>query len=65
MATRDDLLNEIDFSPPSAYEAVTRQMVLGLRDDVAEIKNRVNSLFWLIAGTVVLNVLLRLFGVGE
>lgn len=62
---RDEIRDDLGIAPPSAYEAVTRQMVHSVRDDVAEIKNRVNSLFWLMAGTVAVDVVLRLAGVGK
>ena len=53
----------ISLDPASAFEAVTRQMVDGLRDDVAEIKGRLDGLLWLLAGAIALDVMLRLGGV--
>jgi len=38
-------------------------MVDGLRDDVAEIKGRLDGLLWLMAGAIALDVMLRLGGV--
>jgi hypothetical protein len=54
----------IDLEPASAYEAVTRQMVEGLRDELREIKSRINGLLFIMVGTVVTEVTLRLAGVG-
>jgi len=54
----------VEFGPTSAYEAVTRSMVNGLAEDVKEIRNRINGLFWLIAGTVTIDLLLRVTGFG-
>ena len=54
----------IDLEPASAYEAVTRQMVEGLRDELREIRSRINGLLFIMVGTVVTEVTLRLAGVG-
>lgn len=53
----------IDMEPASAYEAVTRQMVEGVRDELREIRGRINSLIFLLVGTMIGEVLLRLAGV--
>jgi hypothetical protein len=53
----------VELRPSSAYEAVTRQMVEGLTDELREIKGRVNGLLWMVAGAIVLDVVLRLAGV--
>jgi hypothetical protein len=50
---------------PSPYEAITRQMVESLSGDVKEIRNRINGLFWLIAGTVIVEILTRLAGLSS
>jgi hypothetical protein len=52
------------FQPASAYEVVTRGMVNGLAEDVKEIRDRINGLFWLIAGAVVVDLLMRVTGLG-
>ena len=54
----------IDLEPASAYEAVTRQMVEGLRDELREIRSRINGLLFIMVGTVVTEVTLRIAGVG-
>lgn len=53
-----------DVKPPSAYEAVTRQMVEALAEDLKEIKGRLNGLLWMVAGAIVLDVVLRLASAG-
>ncbi|MEO8288597.1 MAG: hypothetical protein ABI670_19430 [Chloroflexota bacterium] len=50
----------IDDRPRSVYEIVTRQMLEELKVDVGEVKGRVNTLLWLVAGGVVLDMVLRL-----
>jgi hypothetical protein len=41
---------------------VTRQMLEDMRGDLAEVKGRVNTLLWLVAGAVLLDWLTRLVG---
>jgi hypothetical protein len=55
----------ISLEPSSAYEAVTRQMVLGLTEDLREIKSRLNGLLFMVAGSLLLEVALRLAGVSR
>ena len=50
----------IDLRPASAYEAVTRQMVETLTDELREIKLRLNNLIFMLAGAIVLDVMIRL-----
>jgi hypothetical protein len=52
--------NRLDESPRSVYEIVTRQMLEGLRDDLSEVKGRVNALLWLLAGTILAEFVMRL-----
>ncbi len=51
-------------APRSTYEAVTRQMVRSLRGEVRDIKHRINQLITLIIAAILLEVLMRLIGVG-
>lgn len=53
----------VELRPASAYEAVTRQMVESLRDELRDIKGRLDGLLFLVAGTVVLDVVLRVSGI--
>ncbi len=57
-------LDSLDLTPKSAHEAITRQMVVDLAADLGEIKGRVNAILWLVAGAVLVDVAMRLAGVG-
>jgi hypothetical protein len=50
----------LDEKPHSVYEIVTRQMLADLREDVAEVKGRVNALLWLLAGAIFVEFVSRL-----
>jgi hypothetical protein len=52
----------IDDRPHSVYEIVTRQMLEELKEDVSEIKGRINTLLWLVAGAVLVELVMRLLG---
>jgi hypothetical protein len=52
----------LDLAPSSTYEALTRQMVEHVAEDLAAIRQRVDALFYLIISSVVVDVLLRLAG---
>ncbi|HEY8447213.1 MAG TPA: hypothetical protein VIL01_08905 [Thermomicrobiales bacterium] len=55
----------VDLKPPSAYEAVTRQMVESLEEELREIKGRLNGLLWMVASAIVLDIAIRLAGAGS
>ncbi|MEZ4529568.1 MAG: hypothetical protein R2855_00940 [Thermomicrobiales bacterium] len=59
---RDDTQG-IDLNPGTAYEAVTRTMVEELAEDVKEIRGRIDAIFWLIAGAIVVELVMRVLGV--
>lgn len=50
----------IDLRPATAYEAVTRQKVESLQEDLREITGRLNALLFAIAGGVAIDVIARL-----
>lgn len=52
----------ITLGPATTYEAVTRQMVSAIEDDLREIKTRLNGLLFLVAGAVLTDLALRLVG---
>jgi len=52
----------LDDRPRSVYEVVTRQMLEQVKADVKEVKDRVNTLLWIVAGAVVLEVVMRVIG---
>lgn len=56
----DAYRSSVDLGPASTYEALTRQMVERMADDLDEIKGRLNGLLFLVAGAVILDTLARL-----
>lgn len=50
----------VDVRPRSVYEVVTRQMLEELKREVGEVKGRVNTLLWMVAGAIVLDLVVRL-----
>jgi hypothetical protein len=52
----------IDTGPASTYEVITRHMVTDLADDVREIKSRLNALFFVIIGGILLDIVSRVMG---
>jgi len=50
----------IEVRPANAYEAVTRQMVEALQEDLREIKGRLNALLFALVGGVAIDVVARL-----
>ena len=53
----------ISLEPATAYEALTRQMVLDMAEDLREIKARLNGLLFMVAGAVLLDVVMRVMRV--
>lgn len=49
----------IDVRPANAYEAVTRQMVEDLQEDLREIKGRLNTLLFAIVGGMAIDIITR------
>lgn len=49
----------VDDKPRSVYELVTRQMLEQVKDDVNEVKGRVNTLLWLVTGAMLIELLMR------
>lgn len=62
LAANKELPAAVDLSPRSTHEVVTRQMVTDLASDLAEVKNRVNAMLWVVVGAVVVDVAMRLAG---
>jgi hypothetical protein len=52
-------------NPGSVYEAVTRTKVDELAAEVKEIRGRIDAIFWLIAGAIVVELVLRAIGAGR
>lgn len=49
----------IDLEPRSTYEVLTREKVEHFAADLDEIRHRTNTIFYLVIGSVLLDVLLR------
>ncbi len=58
------VVGPLDLAPKSAHEALTRQMVTDLVKDLEGLRGRVDAVLWLVAGAVVLDVVMRVAGVG-
>ena len=52
----------IDLRPATAYEAVTRQMVESLAEDLKDIKGRLDNLFYMVIGAILIDVIARWIG---
>lgn len=48
---------------PSVFEAVTRQMVEAVSEELRVIRHRVDGLLWMVAGAIMIDTVLRLVGV--
>lgn len=55
-----DRYDGIELGPASTYEAVTRQMVESLANDLREIKSRLNNLLFMLIGGIMLEIAIRL-----
>lgn len=55
-------LPDVQLEPASTYEAITRQMVVDLRSEIKSLRQRLDSLFSVVIGAIVLDLLLRLAG---
>ena len=49
----------IDEKPRSVYEVVTRQMLEQVKADVNEVKDRVNTLLWLVISAMLMELVMR------
>lgn len=58
--SRVDRPPPLNLDPATAYEVLTRQMVDDLSRDVAATRQRVDTMFYLVIGSIVLDVLLRI-----
>jgi hypothetical protein len=52
----------LDLEPATAYEAMTRQKVESLEEDLREIKSRVDTIFYLVIGSILVDMLTRWMG---
>ncbi len=51
---------DIDEKPRSVYEVITRQMLEQLKDDVREVKGRINTLLWMVISAMVVELVMRI-----
>ena len=51
----------VDLEPKSTYEVITREKVERFAEELREIRYRVNGIFYLIIGSLRMDVLLRIF----
>lgn len=49
----------IDLRPATAFEAITRQMVESMAEELREIKGRLNSLIFMMIGAIILEIVTR------
>jgi hypothetical protein len=54
--------DRVDLQPSSTYEAITRQMVEDLGEDLREIKSRINNIFYIVVGSILVDMLTRWMG---
>ncbi len=54
----------VDLAPSSAYEAVTRQMVSDLAQEIAYLRRRMDTLFYVVVSAIVVDVLGRILSGG-
>lgn len=54
-----DAPGSLDLGPASVHEAVTRQMVESLAGDIRDIKGRLNTLFFMLIGGIMLEIAIR------
>lgn len=52
----------VDLDPKSTYEVITREKVEHINDELKEIRYRVNGIFYMVIGSLTMDVLLRWLG---
>lgn len=53
-----------DMAPANAFEAVTRQIVVDVQQEIHSLRTRIDSIFSVVVGAIILDLLLRLAGWG-
>lgn len=51
-----DFKTTIDLDPKSTYEVITREKVERIAEELKEIRYRVNGIFWVVIGSVLLDI---------
>jgi hypothetical protein len=49
-------------TPTSSYEETTRQMVLGVEDDVRSLRRRLDALIFMVLSAILVEAATRMFG---
>ncbi len=65
MASRKHSRDPDPFAPASAYELMTRQMVVTLQTELEEIKRRVNGVLFAVITAIAVELALRLAGLAR
>jgi hypothetical protein len=52
----------LNLDPATTYEVLTRRMVEDLATEVTAIRNRIDTMFWVVIVSVVTDALLRMAG---
>ena len=52
----------LNLDPVTTYEVLTRKMVEDLSSEVTAIRNRIDTMFWIVIVSVVTDALLRMAG---
>ena len=52
----------VDLDPKSTYEVITREKVEHIGDELKEIRHRVNGIFYLVIGSVLMDLVPRWLG---
>ena len=61
--TPSDVRPTLDTEPSTAFEALLRQQMQTLEQQLQDLRGRINDLFLLIVGTVALQAILRVAGI--
>lgn len=62
LSTQKEQTTPVDLDPKSTYEVITREKVEHIHAELKEIRYRVNGIFYLVIGSVLLDVLPRWLG---
>ena len=57
---RNETREGVDLAPSSAFEAVTRQMVVDVIREIGYVRRRVDTLFYVVISAIVVDVIGRL-----
>lgn len=58
-ATHDIAPPIVDLEPRSTYEVLTREKVEHIAEELAEIRHRIDTIFYVVIGSVLMDVLMR------